>query len=316
MIGDVLKYRIPGNDPVSKKGRFHEVDRINSEGFVVTSFTKDQKFIFIEGDLEAGYHFKENPYKSYSQDQFFNSGKELLHEFEKGELKKAVLSRPLLKSGQLEPGLVFERLCEKYPDAFVYLISSSYFGTWTGATPEILLKSDQGVKSTMALAGTKRSEDASSWSNKELAEHKYVVDRIERVLSRLGVGFLHIEGPSDTIAGPVKHLKTTFTFKSNESDSGIVDLLHPTPAIAGTPVESSIRWIKGNESYDRQLYTGMIGILGSDSNVYVNLRCMQIFENEYALYLGGGWTNESTPEKEWEETENKALTLLQVLEMK
>jgi isochorismate synthase len=58
----------------------------------------------------------------------------------------------------------------------------------------------------------------------------------------------------------------------------------------------------------------MIGELQAEElNVYVNLRCGQIIGDELYLYLGGGFTAESDPEKEWEETENKSKTLLDLL---
>jgi isochorismate synthase len=48
-------------------------------------------------------------------------------------------------------------------------------------------------------------------------------------------------------------------------------------------------------------------------NIYVNLRCAQIIGDRLFLYLGGGFTADSDPEKEWEETENKSKTLLDLL---
>lgn len=50
------------------------------------------------------------------------------------------------------------------------------------------------------------------------------------------------------------------------------------------------------------------------SYLYVNLRCCQIQEGKAYLYLGGGYTKQSIPEDEWEETENKARTLLNSME--
>jgi isochorismate synthase len=48
-------------------------------------------------------------------------------------------------------------------------------------------------------------------------------------------------------------------------------------------------------------------------NIFVNLRCAQIIGDRIYLYLGGGFTAESDSEKEWEETENKSKTLLNLL---
>jgi isochorismate synthase len=47
--------------------------------------------------------------------------------------------------------------------------------------------------------------------------------------------------------------------------------------------------------------------------LFVNLRCMQVFPTQFALYLGGGIMADSDPSKEWEETELKSMTLLNVI---
>ena len=50
-------------------------------------------------------------------------------------------------------------------------------------------------------------------------------------------------------------------------------------------------------------------------NFYVNLRCMKIYNNSASLFVGGGITASSIPKKEWEETELKAKTLLNILDL-
>ena len=58
----------------------------------------------------------------------------------------------------------------------------------------------------------------------------------------------------------------------------------------------------------------MIGVVGEQSTqLFVNLRCAEIIQNQAYLYLGGGFTKDSTVESEWSETENKAKTLLNVM---
>ncbi|HRW99534.1 MAG TPA: chorismate-binding protein [Cyclobacteriaceae bacterium] len=52
----------------------------------------------------------------------------------------------------------------------------------------------------------------------------------------------------------------------------------------------------------------------SESNIFVNLRCMQWSNTEAELYAGAGVTTDSVPEAEWEETEMKMNTLLKVIE--
>jgi isochorismate synthase len=90
--------------------------------------------------------------------------------------------------------------------------------------------------------------------------------------------------------------------------------LHPTPAVSGTPRKDALDWIRSEEKHERQFYAGIIGSMDEHSmNLYVNLRCAQIIGSDIYLYVGGGFTADSIPEKEWEETENKSKTLLNLL---
>ncbi|HEU0124995.1 MAG TPA: chorismate-binding protein, partial [Flavobacterium sp.] len=103
----------------------------------------------------------------------------------------------------------------------------------------------------------------------------------------------------------------------------VIDTLHPTPAVCGLPKKKSKVFILENENYDRTFYTGFLGELNStftetntSSDLFVNLRCMQIQEDKAILYMGCGITKESIPEKEWEESVNKSMTMKRVLKTK
>jgi isochorismate synthase len=119
----------------------------------------------------------------------------------------------------------------------------------------------------------------------------------------------------------------------------IIVRLHPTPAVCGLPKESSKSFILENENYDREFYTGFLGELNFTSEkkrnsnsrnvengayraikksteLFVNLRCIQIVDALAFIYVGGGVTKDSDSEKEWEETINKSHTMLRVLNAK
>jgi isochorismate synthase len=106
----------------------------------------------------------------------------------------------------------------------------------------------------------------------------------------------------------LKHLNTKIkaTFTKDISVQEICKALHPTPAIAGFPKEKAVDFILKNEIHDRKYYSGMMGIESDMSSIYfVNIRCMQVCQNEIIIYAGCGITEDSDPEKEWEESENK-----------
>jgi isochorismate synthase len=91
--------------------------------------------------------------------------------------------------------------------------------------------------------------------------------------------------------------------------------LHPTPAVGGIPKNASLEFIKANEGYDREFYSGFLGPMDpkKGSRLYVNLRCLQLLEKDALLYAGAGITAGSNPESEWDETEHKLRTLLHPL---
>ena len=63
-------------------------------------------------------------------------------------------------------------------------------------------------------------------------------------------------------------------------------------------------------------YAGYLGEMQNheSAGLYINFRCMQIGEKEIALYVGGGISKGSDAEEEWEETNQKSLTLLEIME--
>jgi isochorismate synthase len=85
---------------------------------------------------------------------------------------------------------------------------------------------------------------------------------------------------------------------------------HPTPAVCGVPKNAARQLYQKYENHQRDLYTGIIGWAEPENmHLFVNLRCMQIYQNAAALYVGGGLTQDSDPAKEWLETERKSEAL-------
>ncbi len=240
--------------------------------------------------------------------------------FENGSLKKAILSRvkSIEKPRNFNVMDFFRKLEKAYPNAMVYLLSHPETGMWMGATPEILVEKTQSGWQTVSLAGTLAHDSDKTWTKKEKIEQEYVSAHIRDALSASGINAFEESAPSELQAGKVKHLKSTFRFdgpKTPEFFHQLVSHLHPTPAVAGLPAKKAADFINMTESHDRGLYTGYLGIVNFPERVslYVNLRCMQIGKSDLALYLGGGITSDSDLQSEWDETEQKAMTILQYL---
>lgn len=252
------------------------------------------------------------------------------------DLKKVVLSRKEeVKIKEITKGEtiidLFEKLLNKHPLAFVYCWYHPTVGLWIGATPETLFSLDKKTFRTMALAGTQKYFEDSKveWSEKEKDEQQLVTQYLEYTLEKI-VPILMISKPSTLKAGNVIHLKTDIggTINTRLCDIPcLIKRLHPTPAVCGLPKDLAEEFIRSNEQYDREFYTGFLGeihindkiyeeppsIDDSCADLYVNLRCMKINKDVATLFIGGGITKDSLPEDEWNETVFKADTMMQIL---
>lgn len=318
-MADVLKYRIPGEMPVLKTGRFENVkELIGIQGFVLSDFRAKEFYLFKETkESVKSLHFLMKEPFVIPKDSYLEQADFFLRSIQERKLGKAVLSRVKeVDFDENKTSNLFEQLALEYPNAFVYLVSSELFGTWVGASPEILFRSTDNLGFTTALAGTKKSIDLTEWGVKEQEEQQMVTDFIVDELYAIHASNIQILGPYDAIAGPVKHLKTDIRFDLNGVEqTEIVKKLHPTPAVSGFPQKEAIELIQETEKHQRELYTGFIGFISRDkTDVFVNLRCCQIQKGKAFLYLGGGFTKDSLSEAEWQETENKSKTLLNILQ--
>jgi isochorismate synthase len=245
---------------------------------------------------------------------------------ESGTLQKVVLSRTkevALKGEKLFP--LFTQLISCYSTAFSYLFGSPSFGTWVGATPETLIKVDQNqILSTMALAGTQTLEGTSPkeavWRQKEIEEQAYVSRHIINCLKKIRVREFEEIGPRTVQSGNLLHLRTTYNIDLKEVSypqlGGVMmDLLQPTSAVCGMPMEHSLNFILNTETHSRSLYSGFLGPINyhGESHVFVNLRCGKFDGEAIRLYAGAGITLDSDPEREWVETELKCDTLLSAI---
>ena len=317
-MSEFVKYRIPGKSIEVLSGKFLPWNGTD-EGFLVADFTVEQMFLLKpDGSKETlECQILENLPRETTLEEFIEQSKRIHQEITSGTCEKVVLSR--LKSAHYKNQFLFEdfeRLCTIYPNAFVYLVSSVHFGTWIGATPEILLEKSGDSHRTVALAATKKVDDSTEWSSKEFFEQGVVNEFIVKRLCDAGCEAVQSNERHEYTAGPLKHLRNEITFSSkNIPLKTLIDTLHPTPAVSGLPQDKAVSLIQQLEGHERSLYAGVIGLVNEhSSNLFVNLRCAQVFNDAVTLYLGGGHTEDSDANAEWEETENKARTLLNILQ--
>lgn len=239
----------------------------------------------------------------------------------KGIQDKLVLSRKHVigREACFSAGRTFEAAVQRYIYSYVYLCHTPQLGTWMGSTPEILLSGKQGQWQTVALAGTQpicNGRIPQQWDDKNWREQQLVAFYIRRQLASLGIT-PEEKGPYAIRAGEVSHLKSDFQFQlsDNRTLGNLLSLLHPTPAVCGLPKREAYRFILEQEGYDRSYYSGFIGELNLEgkTDLYVNLRCMQIGPTTCTLFAGGGLLASSVIESEWQETNDKLETMGRLL---
>ncbi len=233
-----------------------------------------------------------------------------------GAFHKAICSRIIRKEMHVEDLYpLFIRLKEQYPFAFIYLINIPDVGCWMGATPEILLTDHDKMGETVALAGTRPLSSTEDWGKKEIIEQQMVERYMANILIRRKKSFQKL-GPFTVKAGRVMHLKTRFRFPLESNWKDVALDIHPSPAVCGLPKEKAKAFIHDTEPHERAYYCGFLGPVNMNgkTDLFVNLRCMQVFNDTFALYVGGGITADSIPQKELEETIWKSRTLSDIIE--
>ena len=291
--------------PFNPKGSGYLISSNNiiSTHYLKNSASKDMSFFEKKIPLD---------FKKYKK-QYVDEVVSIVNQISFSDLIKVVYSRcfefDLKSENTIE---YFKNILNLYPGAFCYLFYHPDEGFWIGASPETLVEIQHNKISTMALAGTKSPND-SHWGEKELFEQKIVEDEIKKILNPLCKD-LTCQELTTSKAGKVEHLKTLITGFTNKPPKEIVTALHPTAAVAGVPKNKAISIINEKEKHDRSFYSGYLGKIDSKNcNLFVNLRCLHISDDKAKLFVGGGITHDSDPEKEWEEIVHKSQTMIDVL---
>lgn len=313
--------------------RLIHVESFKEQGFVFAPFDNQSPTVLIKGVIESAeipeLHWKPSRKKKDTIRHFYQPDDVAMDEYiqkiekikaliEEGKVEKIVLSReefvPLSKFNIID---VFISLLSAYPAAFVYGFYHPQVGIWLGATPENFLSMRDTRFMTVSLAGTRQflKNQYVTWGDKERHEQQlvtnFILDQLKPHTTNLASTMA-----STFHAGNLFHLRSEITGNFHSTNlNAVIKLLHPTPATCGLPRETAKEFILQNENYNRDYYTGFLGPVYSEhrTDLYVNLRCMQIVDDQARIFVGGGITRNSIPEDEWKETMAKAETMKRIL---
>ena len=250
---------------------------------------------------------------------FLNLVAKGIQAIEAGTLEKIVAARTKMipLPTEFDLGKTLAKLLSSYPHSFVNFFHLPGIGTWMGASPEVLIETKGDYFYTMSLAGTQPAQGdnplkSAAWTQKEIEEQalvsRYIVDCFKTIRLRE----YEEHGPKTVLAGNLLHLRSDFRVNTQTTGfsnlgSVMLGLLHPTSAVCGMPRKEALNFLKTEEGWDRNFYAGFLGPVGieQETSIYVNLRTASLGKEHALLYAGAGVTEDSVPEKEWEETELK-----------
>jgi isochorismate synthase len=271
--------------------------------------------------------FADEPVYSGNDDDFKSLVCDAVSEIERGNFDKVVLARAVRAEceREIDAFSVLRNLREVHRSAFV-------FGLWSeekvfvGASPELLARQQGREVRARSLAGTiergKSPEDDAAkarsleTSVKDRAEHAAVRDTLYEALSKTCDDVVAPDEPVILSLNNVHHLHTPLSaqLKEGASFSGLVEKLHPTPAVGGSPRDAALRFIRDNEGLDRGWYAAPVGWISAGSGEFaVALRSALIDGNRATLFAGCGIVMDSDPDMEVEESNLKLQTMKSAL---
>ncbi len=243
------------------------------------------------------------------------------------EVDKVVLARDIRATadGEIDQRAILKILANQYPSTWTFAVAGLL-----GATPELLVRLSRGMVTSRVLAGTipKTGDDAKDLalaaslarSSKDLEEHEYAVRSVADALEPFCSSTNVPESPFVLHLANVMHLATDVTGALIESKQhvdvfSLLQSLHPSAAVCGTPRNVAFDIISEIEGMSRGRYAGPVGWIDAsgDGELGIALRAGQIKEREIRIFAGCGIVAGSDPEKELEESSAKMIAMRSAL---
>lgn len=237
-----------------------------------------------------------------------------------GDLEKIVFARKtsLHFSHPIEIWNCFNKLIDKSKHATLFAFQPSPSLCFLGATPEKLFERTGRVLNASVLAATRprgktpeedlKFEQELLSNAKEQREFNIVKKFLEETISPLADEMSWNNHDQILKASHVQHIHNRLNaiLKENIRDDLLINVLHPTPALGGSPQGKALSFLKSIEPFDRGWYGAPIGMIGTkETSLYVAIRSALIQKNMLHLFAGTGLVQGSIAEQEWSELEQK-----------
>lgn len=243
------------------------------------------------------------------------------------ENKKIVLARKrlIMFDKNINIPYILNRAMQGEHNSYLFVLESKD-SVFFSQTPEQLMEVKDDVLSTKAVAGTikrthrddidKANIDAFLNDKKNLNEHHFVVKSILNDIKPYVEQIKFNKKPQILTNDHLYHLYTKIEgHLIQNSYIGLLDNLHPTPALGGYPKEEAISYIENNEFGTRGLYGAPVGYIDMYDNCefIVAIRSMLIKKNQATLFAGCGIVQNSDADSEVEETAVKFNPMMKAL---
>lgn len=259
--------------------------------------------------------------------EMVNKAKNYIYE---GDIFQVVLSNRLSAKYSGSLFNTFRKLKKTNPSPYMFYFSSDNIEI-AGASPETLVKLDNGTVTTFPLAGTRprgktpeediQLEKELLADEKERAEHNMLVDLGRNDIGKISeFGTVKVEKYMEIERfSHVMHIGSTVSgkLKADKDALDAVDSILPAGTLSGAPKIRACEIINELENNKRGIYGGAIGYLDFNGNVDTCIAIRLAFKKNGKVFVrsGAGIVADSVPEKEYEECINKAKAVVNALEV-
>jgi anthranilate synthase component 1 len=246
-----------------------------------------------------------------------------------GDVIQAVLSQRLSRRTCVDPFAIYRALRSINPSPYMYYLHLGDFYI-AGASPELLVRVEDGIASTHPIAGTRRRskdvaedlalEEELRHDGKERAEHTMLVDLGRNDIGRISepgtvevTQFMDVERYSH-VMHLVSHVQGKL--KAGLSQFDALRACFPAGTVSGAPKIRAMEIIAELEKEKRGPYAGAVGYFDFLGNLdtAITIRTIVIKNNVAYIQAGAGIVADSVPEREYHESLNKAQALLAAIE--